>query len=167
MEPTVEQITSAIEEYYNGGADAGLLLKILHGLNDKFGYIPQKSISFIAERLNMSNAEVYGFITFYKDFKFSLPAKHTIKVCLSESCHALGVKETTDYIKKNLGFDLRANSVKNDADAIYYSNDGKYSLEYIYCFGNCGAGPTVMIDDKIYGKMNIENLKNIIKAIEE
>ena len=47
----------------------GPLLPILHGVQEEFGYVPQRALPVIAEALNLSRAEVHGVVTFYHDFR--------------------------------------------------------------------------------------------------
>ncbi len=140
-----------------GGAEgAGELLSLLHAVAEKFGYIPEEYIPAIAGELNLSQAEVYGFITFYKDFRLTPPAKHTIRVCQAESCLAMGGAELAGYVKTRLG-------IKPGRKA-----PGKrFSLETVYCFGNCACSPSVMVDGKLYGKVDLEKLKNILDRIKD
>jgi formate dehydrogenase subunit gamma len=42
------------------------------------------------------------------------------------------------------------------------SADGLFTLEPAYCLGNCAAAPTVMIDEKLYGRVTPERLDAIL-----
>jgi hypothetical protein len=48
---------------------AGAMLPILHGIQDKVGYIPADAVPMIASELNVSRAEVHGVISFYHFFR--------------------------------------------------------------------------------------------------
>jgi hypothetical protein len=48
---------------------AGAMLPILHGIQDKVGYIPADAVPMIAGELNVSRAEVHGVISFYHFFR--------------------------------------------------------------------------------------------------
>ncbi len=47
----------------------GATLPILHALQETFGYVDSGAIPLIADALNMSNAEVFGCVSFYDDFR--------------------------------------------------------------------------------------------------
>ncbi len=132
----------------------GSLFYILNRINDEFGYIPQECIPVIADKLNLSKAEVYGFITFFKDYKMTPPAVHKIITCLSESCQANGAKELALHIKNKLNIDFGQKSP-----------DGIYSLDYVYCFGNCGSSPSAMVDGKLYGSLTIDMFNKIFESL--
>jgi NADH:ubiquinone oxidoreductase subunit E len=44
------------------------------------------------------------------------------------------------------------------------TSDGNTTLERVYCLGNCGVGPTVMVDETIYGRMSSSVLQNIFSS---
>ena len=46
----------------------GFLIQTLHKAQSLFGYLPVEVQSFVAERLGISLAEVYGVISFYSFF---------------------------------------------------------------------------------------------------
>ena len=46
----------------------GSLIQILHRAQHLFGYLSEEVQSFVAARLNISRAEVYGVISFYSYF---------------------------------------------------------------------------------------------------
>lgn len=146
----------AVIEGLAGGlkGKAGALLSVLHAVREQFGYIPPYTIPAIANILNLSQAEVYGVVTFYKDFRLSPPAKHVIRICHAESCMAMGAREITDYLKTRLGIDPGRST-----------DDNMVSLEAVYCFGNCACSPSVMIDGKLYGKIDIEKLEALLDGL--
>ena len=41
--------------------------------------------------------------------------------------------------------------------------DGQFTLEAAYCLGNCAAGPSVMIDDKLYGRVTAERFDELVQ----
>lgn len=133
----------------------GKLLNILHSIQDNLGYIPQESIVELSKSFNLSYAEMYGFITFYKDFRIQHNnAKHHIRVCQAESCKANNSKILTDYIKSKLNLNIGE-----------YNKD--FFLDSVYCLGNCPRSPSVMIDGVVYGDMNKEKFDNILNQLKE
>ena len=41
--------------------------------------------------------------------------------------------------------------------------DGRFSLEPVYCLGNCACSPAVMVDETVYGRVTPERLDEILK----
>jgi len=58
----------AIEIVEKHRDERGALMPILHEVQDVFGYIDPSAVDVLAEALNLSRADVYGVVTFYKDF---------------------------------------------------------------------------------------------------
>ena len=119
IQATVQTIITALQD------KPGALLPILHAIQDKLGYIPTDSVPAIAKALNLSRAEVHGVISFYHYFRDTAPGKQTIHVCRAESCQAMGGKHLEEHIKDSLGIDYHETT-----------QDGKFSLEPVYCLGN-------------------------------
>ena len=130
----------------------GALLPILHGIQDDLGYIPRDVIPQIADELNLSRAEVHGVVSFYHYFRQTPPGRHTVQICQAESCQAMGSEALTTHAKKLLGIDFHQTT-----------EDQMFSLEPIYCLGNCACSPAVMIDDNVYGRVSNIRLEQLLE----
>lgn len=126
------------------------LLEILHDVQAKAGYLSQPALRTIAQALNLTRADVHGVVTFYHDFKLDKPAAQTLKICRAEACQAVG-----------------ANDLIRDAEAYFGTalneKADKVALEATYCLGNCALGPAVMVEDTLYGRVDLNRLKTIAK----
>ena len=129
----------------------GALLPILHGIQDELGYIPASSVPLIADGLNLSRAEVHGVISFYHYFRDTKPGRHTIHLCRAEACQSMNQKATEAHAKETLGVDYHGTSP-----------DGAFTLEPVYCLGNCAASPAMMVDDKLYGRVTPQRFDTIV-----
>ena len=120
----------------------GALLPVLHGVQQALGYVPELSVPLIARELNLSRADVHGVITFYHFFRSKPSGKRVIFVCRAESCQAMGAVALDQHIKQRLGVDFHETTV-----------DGAYTLEPVYCLGNCACSPAIMVDDELKGRV--------------
>jgi len=120
----------------------GALLPVLHGVQQALGYVPELSVPLIARELNLSRADVHGVITFYHFFRNKPSGKRVIFVCRAESCQAMGAVALEQHIKQRLGVDFHETTV-----------DGAYTLEPVYCLGNCACSPAIMVDDELKGRV--------------
>ena len=155
MEKTDKLILRLTEE---AKGRQGSLFYILNGINKELGYIPEEALLQTAENLNISKAEVYGFLSFFRNYKTDAEVGYIyrkIVVCRSESCEASGSKQLIEHIKASLNLDFGK-----------YSPDGKYFLDYVYCFGHCAASPAVEVDGILYEKVNPEVFDKIIKTFD-
>jgi formate dehydrogenase subunit gamma len=120
----------------------GALMLILRSVQDTIGWVPRDSVPLIAEILNLSRAEVHGVVSFYHDFRHEPPAKNVIKVCRAESCQAMGAVALAEHVKQRLNCDFGHSSA-----------DGAFTLDAVYCFGNCACSPAVMVNGKLLGRV--------------
>ena len=123
----------------------GPLLEVLHAIQAAFGYVPAGAVPVVAEELNLSRAEVHGVVTFYHFFRRTPPGAHTVSLCQAESCQSMGAETLAEHAQKRLGIEFHQTTV-----------DGRFSLEPIYCLGNCACSPAAMIDGQLHGRLTPE-----------
>lgn len=129
----------------------GSLLVVLHGIQDALGYIPPEAVPLIADEVNLSRAEVHGVISFYHYFRDTPPGRHTIQICRAESCQSMNGGKLEEHAKQTLGIDYHETT-----------RDGVFSLEPVYCLGNCACSPAVMVDHEIFGRVTPEGFDAIV-----
>lgn len=132
----------------------GALLPILHAIQDDQGYIPSESVPLIAKALNVSRAEVHGVITFYHYFRDTPPGKHTIHLCRAESCQAMNATALEAHAKDKLGVDFHETTT-----------DGVFTLEPVYCLGNCACSPALSINGEVFGRVSTERFDEIVDEL--
>lgn len=132
-------------------SEAGALLPILHAIQDRLGYVPESAVPIVADVLNLSRAEVHGVVTFYYFFRTQPPGKQVVYLCRAEACQSMGARELEEYARKKLAVDFHGTTA-----------DGRYSLEPVYCLGNCACSPAVMVDETVYGRVTPERLDEIL-----
>lgn len=128
----------------------GATLPILHAMQEAFGYVPQDAVPMIAQALNLSRAEVHGTVTFYHDFRHELAGKHVVKVCVAEACQAAGGDKTSAKVAKAL-----------DCAFGETRPDGQVTLEPIYCLGLCSCAPSAMVNGRLIGRLDDEEIEEI------
>jgi formate dehydrogenase subunit gamma len=135
----------------------GALLPVLHAVQDSVGYVPDDAIPLIAHDLNQTRAEVYGVLTFYHDFRRHPPGRHVVRICRAEACQSLGARALEAHAKKTLGIDFHETTM-----------DGAITLEAVYCLGNCGCGPSMLVDpDTLHARVTPEAFDTIVGELRE
>jgi len=129
----------------------GGVLPALRALQSCFGVIDDRAIALLAEIFNLSRSEIHGVVSFYHDFRREPSGRHTIRVCQAEACQAMGSRDVTEHIKRTLSIDFHETTA-----------DGQFTLEPVYCLGNCACSPAVMIDDVTYGRVDGDRLEFIL-----
>lgn len=130
----------------------GKLIVILHKAQDLFGFLPRELQNFIASKLKISSAKVYGVVTFYSFFNMEKKGNFKVAVCLGTACFVRGADDIMDEFKKELN--LEAGGM---------TKDGMFSLDGIRCVGACGLAPVVSVNGKVYGRVKKEDVKTIIE----
>jgi NADH-quinone oxidoreductase subunit E len=121
---------------------SGELIPVLQHVQERFGYISETATEIIAEHLRISSSEVYGVASFYAQFRFEKPARHSIKVCLGTACHVRGGQEIVDALATELGIEPGE-----------ITQDHRFGLETVNCVGACALGPLMIIDEEYFGQM--------------
>ncbi len=125
---------------YGNKPDA--LLEILHDLQHELGHVPDETLPVLAKALNLSRAEVHGVVTFYHDFRREPAGKHVIKLCQAEACQSMNGRVLADAVQKKLGIGFGETT-----------DDGRFTLEAVYCLGLCATAPALLLDDQPKGRM--------------
>jgi formate dehydrogenase subunit gamma len=129
----------------------GPLIEVLHAIQADLGYVPPAAVPLVASELNLSRAEVHGVVSFYHFFRSTPPGAHTVSVCRAESCQAVGGEALAVHAQRRLGVDFHETTP-----------DGRFSLEPVYCLGNCACSPAVMIDGQLHGRVSPERFDALL-----
>ncbi len=144
----VTEVTTALQH------KPGALLPILHGIQNRLGYIPPEAVPIIAEALNQSRADIHGVISFYHQFRSTAPGEHIIELCRAEACQAMGSRQLEAHARNTLGLEYHGTTV-----------DRSLTLEPVYCLGNCACAPSVRIDDQIVGRVTPEKFDDLVDQL--
>jgi formate dehydrogenase subunit gamma len=130
----------------------GPLIEILHAVQASLGFVPAAAVPVIAQGLNLSRAEVHGVVTFYHFFRDKPAGRHIVRLCQAESCKAMGGEALAQHAKQRLGVDFHETTP-----------DGNFTLEPVYCLGNCACSPALMIDDDdLRGRVTAQAFDEIV-----
>ncbi len=129
----------------------GRLMPVLQEAQDIYGYLPIEVQRMIADALGISLSEVYGVATFYSQFSLSPKGENRISVCLGTACYVKGADKVLAEIENQLG--IKAGEC---------TPDRKFSIDTCRCVGACGLAPVIMINDKVYGKVDPKQVSAIL-----
>jgi formate dehydrogenase subunit gamma len=133
----------------------GPLLLILRRIQDELGWVPADAVPLIASALRLSRAEVHGVISFYHDFKHKPEGRNFIRLCRAESCQAMGAAALADHVKSRLGVDFGQTTA-----------DHNFTLEAVFCLGNCACSPAAVINGELIGRATADRLDQAIAELE-
>ena len=150
-EEVARRVTEIVDDH--AGREGPLLL-ILHDVQETYGYVPAEALTVIAEKLNLSRAEVHGVVSFYHDYRSKPAGRHVIRLCRAEACQSLGGERLADHARKSLGLDWHETSA-----------DGAVTLEPVFCLGLCASAPAATIDGKLVARLDEDRLDDAIRKV--
>lgn len=128
------------------------LIKVLYEAQNIFGYLSKEVMLFIADKMNIPSAKIYGVVTFYSYFTTVPKGRCQLKVCMGTACFVRGAEKIVRQFENDL--DLKRGET---------SADRKFSLDVLRCVGACGLAPVVLVNDKVFGKIAVDDVSHIIQ----
>ena len=146
-----EEIEGYIKEY---GASRTALLPVLQAVQRKHSFISDFAQQEIARILDIHPVEVYSVISFYSFLHSKPTGRNVVRLCRTISCDMTGKSQIENAIKRELGIEFGETT-----------KDNKITLEYTNCVGMCDVGPAMIINDRVFTKLNPEKAVNILNEI--
>jgi len=132
--------------------ERGDLIPVLQRVQGKFGYISEESTRMISRFLRISENRVFGVASFYSQFRFVEPGRHSIKLCLGTACHVRGGSAIAGAVQRELGVLLGETTP-----------DKRFDLQRVACLGCCALAPVVQVDDDVHSRMTAIRLKQVLE----
>jgi len=129
----------------------GGLIEAYHAIQAEYNYIPEDAVIEAAKAFNLPVAKAYGVATFYSYLKVGKRGKYVIRICESAPCHVAGAAEVVAALEKELGIKMGETTP-----------DGKFTLEFTECVGQCQETPVITINSKPYGNVTPEKIPAIL-----
>ena len=128
------------------------LMMILSDIQNEYGYIPLDVKEIVSKKTGISVAEIYGVVTFYSFFSLTPKGKYVIGCCLGTACYVKGAQNVIDKFSELLKIAPGETS-----------EDGLFTLDALRCIGACGIAPAVSINGKVYPKVEVGQVPQIIE----
>jgi len=145
-----KELDSFVDEI---GIDKGNLITVLHKAQELFGYIPNDLQLHIARKLKIPTAKVNGVVTFYSYFTDKPKGKYVISVCHGTACFVKGSENILIEVEETL-------KIKSGQT----TKDMKFSIDALRCIGACGLSPVILVNDKVYGRVQKDQIKGILES---
>ncbi|MBO4460269.1 MAG: NAD(P)H-dependent oxidoreductase subunit E [Clostridiales bacterium] len=129
------------------------LMMILSDIQNEYGYIPLEVQELVSAKTGISVAEIYGVVTFYSFFSLTPKGKYVIGCCLGTACYVKGAQTVIDKFSELLGIKPGETT-----------EDGLFTLDALRCIGACGIAPAVSINGKVYPKVAVGQVSEIIDS---
>ncbi len=149
MSADTGKITNILTKY---DGENSLLIQALLEIQREFNWIPDKSISIIAEKLRVPKSRIYRVASYYKAMSLKPRGKHIIRVCLGTACHVREGSRIMDRVEEVLGVSESGTTP-----------DMNFTLERVNCLGCCALGPVMVIDGEYFGKMEVGRVSELVE----
>jgi NADH-quinone oxidoreductase subunit E len=130
------------------------IMPLLHFVQSLDGYVSERGIEKIAEKLNLETAEVTAVSTFYTQYLKHPAGEYHVGVCINTLCAVMGGDAIYDSVSEHLGIGNHETT-----------SDGKVSLERIECNAACDYAPVVMVNWEFYDNQNPQSVKDLVDAV--
>lgn len=154
---TQEELTGLDEILKLHGYEPSSIIAVMQDIQKKYRYLPEEALCYIAGKLNLSEAKIYGVATFYENFSLEPKGKYVIKVCDGTACHVRGSVPILEEFRKQ----LQLSATKHNTD------DMLFTLETVSCLGACGLAPVCTVNDKVHPAMTADKVKELIAQLRE
>jgi NADH:ubiquinone oxidoreductase subunit E len=128
------------------------LIPLVQRIQNEFGYIPPQSIPIIARSLGLFPSQVQGVVSFYEQLYTEPRGRKIVRVCRGTACHVRGGKTILKLVKQQLGIEEGQTTP-----------DLEYTLETVACLGVCALAPNIVINNRVYGRMNPKKVGQLFK----
>lgn len=132
----------------------GALLPILHAIQNRVGYVPEGAVPIIAEMLQQTRADIHGVISFYHHFRTRPAGANVLEVCRAEACQARGGRALEGHIQQHLGVGYHETTADNE-----------FTLEPVYCLGNCACGPSIRVNNEVIGRVSPQTFDQLADTL--
>ena len=158
MEDILNEPLDWLEEIIDKqGKSSTSLIPILQCVQARYRFLPEYVLSFISEKMDLPLSSVYGVATFYAQFSTEPKGKHIVQICDGTACHVRGSKDIINRMRKE--FNLTAEEKTTE--------DKFLTLETVACIGACAMAPAVIVDGRVYGHLNPDEMMKIVDRIKE
>jgi NADH-quinone oxidoreductase subunit E len=133
------------------------IIPVLQGVQEKYNYLPPEIFPYVAEKLRVSEARIYGVATFYENFSLEPKGDYIIRICDGTACHVRKSIPILDKIRKELGL----------SETKATTDDLGFTVETVSCLGACGLAPVMTVNDQVHAAMTPEKAAALLGELQE
>jgi len=141
---------------YPDGKSRSALLPLLHLVQSEEGHVSAEGITFCAETLGLTRAEVGAVATFYTMYKHRPTGDWLVSVCTNTMCDVLGGGHVYNLLSEY----LQAGHDETTAD-------GKITLEHAECLAACDYGPVMTVNYEFFDKVDVESAIDVVTKLQQ
>ena len=131
----------------------GGIIEAFHAIQKEYNYIPREALTAAAKAFGMSEAKAYGVATFYSYLSVEKRGKYIIRMCESAPCHVAGAAEVVSALESELKIKMGETTA-----------DGKFTLEFCECVGQCQGTPVITINSTPHVNVSAKTIPEILQG---
>lgn len=134
----------------------GDLLGALHAVQHHYRYVPKIAIRVVARQLRLSEARVYGALTFYSEFRLTPPPTTLISWCSGPACRLRGGDRIRQILEHELGIAMGENV-----------EGGKLGLQLAQCNGTCEHAAQIWLNGRVVGPLTSSDTVKLVRELKQ
>jgi len=147
------ELDKIIEEEFS--SDKENLIMILQAIQRRYNFLPQATLKYLAEKIDVPYSQIYGVGTFYATFSLEPKGRNIISICLGTACHVRGGERVRERIEDTLNLNGKKTT-----------DDMRFTLEGVRCIGCCSLGPVMKVNEDVHGRIGADEVKKVLEKYE-
>ena len=137
------------------GRKPASLIPIMQEIQGAYRYLPEELLSYVADKIGVTEAKAFSVATFYDRFSLEAKGKYILRVCDGTACHVRKSQPILEALQEHLGLN----------DKKVTSSDMLFTLETVACLGACGLAPVLTVNGEVHAKMTPEKAVALVESI--
>lgn len=155
MNDLQKQFVDEVLQAHN--CDRRQVIAIMQDIQGKYRYLPEEELQYVAEKIGISQADIFGVATFYENFSLEPKGKYVVKCCNGTACHVRKSDAIADALYEATGTSPEKTT----------SDDLLFTVERVSCLGACGLAPVCTVNDVVYAPMTPEKARELIATLKK
>jgi len=130
------------------------LVPALRLAQEEHGWLSTEAYEQVADATGFTPALCKSVASFYDMFRLHPVGRHEICVCTNISCALVGAGETLREFRRELGIDVGQTTA-----------DGLITLRTVECYGGCGWGPVVSVDERYHEPFGPDRVRPLLDEL--
>jgi NADH-quinone oxidoreductase subunit E len=130
------------------------IIPALRLAQEQHGWLSEEAFDEVADAIGFTPAYCKSVASFYDMFRLHPAGRHEICVCTNISCALVGAGETLRAFEQELGVAAGGTTA-----------DGMFSLKAVECYGGCGWGPVVSVDERYHEPLPAGQVPELIAKL--
>jgi len=134
-----------------------ILVPFLLYTQDEYGYVRDEVIAELAKRLEITELDIRGVISYYSMLRTKPGGKFNVQVCTNICCLLRDGEKMLEHVRNKLGVHVNQGTTP----------DGFFSVEEVECIGACSWAPAMQVNYDFHDNLTPEKIDQILQEYRE